>query len=214
VALPSEFELVEYYGVSRATVRQALHSLEQQGLITKKKGRGSFVAETVSGSWLFQSVGGLFDDELSRRGLTIESEVLRGVLEPLPDWATHMLQLSSGTTGVTLERLRHVDNKQTLYVVDHLPPEYAGVLPAIKGDLNSSLYRTLRDHCGVEPAGNSRVIEAVAAGRSLARHLDVPIRSPLVFIQSVVWDGNSKPIDCYRAWLRTDRLRLAMITQS
>ena len=66
----------------------------------------------------------------------------------------------------------------------------------------------------MEPAGNSRVIEAVAAGRSLARHLEVPIRSPLVFIQSVVWDSNSKPIDCYRAWLRTDRLRLAMITQS
>ena len=67
-ALPSELELGEYYGVSRATVRQALHSLEQQGLITKKKGRGSFVAETVSGSWLFQSVGGLFDDELSPAG--------------------------------------------------------------------------------------------------------------------------------------------------
>jgi GntR family transcriptional regulator len=121
--------------------------------------------------------------------------------------------LNEGAAGVTIERLRRVDGKQALYVVNHLPPEYAGVLPAIKGDLKASLYRTLRDHCGVEPAGNSRVIEAVAAGRVLAGHLDLPLRYPLVFIQSVVWDSSSKPMDCYRAWLRTDRLRIAMIAQ-
>ena len=41
--LPSEPFLSEYFGVSRATVRQALHALEEQGLIHKEKGRGAFV---------------------------------------------------------------------------------------------------------------------------------------------------------------------------
>ena len=52
--LPSEPSLSEYYRVSRATVRQALHALEQEGLIRKEKGRGAFVNRTSSGSWLLQ----------------------------------------------------------------------------------------------------------------------------------------------------------------
>ncbi len=91
--LPSEPFLSEYYGVSRATVRQALHALEEQGLIRKEKGRGAFVNRTSSGSWLLQWAGGLFDDELTRRGITVESTVLRARIEPLPDWASEALQL-------------------------------------------------------------------------------------------------------------------------
>ena len=70
-------------------------TIEQQGLILKKKGRGSFVVQSAPGSWLFQSVGGLFDDELSQRGLAIESVVLRASIESLPDWATHLLKLKA-----------------------------------------------------------------------------------------------------------------------
>jgi len=49
---------------------------------------------------------GLFDDELSRRGVTVESTVLRACTERLPDWAADALQLNHGSQGVTLERLR------------------------------------------------------------------------------------------------------------
>ncbi len=100
--LPSEPFLSEYYSVSRATVRQALHALEQEGLIHKEKGRGAFVNKTSSGSWLLQWAGGLFDDELTRRGITVESTVIRAAVEPLPDWASEALHLSRGADGVAL----------------------------------------------------------------------------------------------------------------
>ena len=212
--LPSEPFLSEYFGVSRATVRQALHALEEQGLIHKEKGRGAFVNRTASGSWLLQWAGGLFDDELTRRGITVESTVIRSGVEPLPEWASDALQLGPDAEGVVLERLRRVDGQVTLYVVNHLPQEYAVILPEIWKTSTASLYWTLREQCGVEVAGSSRILEAVSAPPPLARRLGVPTRSPLVYIQSVTRDATGKPIDCYRAWLRTDRLRIAVETDT
>jgi GntR family transcriptional regulator len=212
--LPSEPFLTDYYGVSRSTVRQALLALQQQGLIRKEKGRGAFVARSIPGSWLLQSVGGLFDDEISRRGIVVESTVLRAAVEVLPEWATEALRLDRETQGVFLERLRRVDGEIALYVLNHLPSDYADVLNDVRGSPRASLYGALRERLQVEIAGSSRMLEAVPAPDHLARHLGVPRKSPLVFIQSVTWDSTGKPIDCYRAWLRTDRLRIAVETQT
>jgi len=113
-----------------------------------------------------------------------------------------------------LERLRRVDGELALYVTNYLPAEFADVLPEVMTTPTASLYGTMKAQCGVEPDGSSRLLEAVPASSTLARHLEVPARFPLVYIQSVTWDATGKPIDCYRAWLRTDRLRIAVETQT
>jgi GntR family transcriptional regulator len=135
-------------------------------------------------------------------------------VEALPDWASEALQLRPVAQGITLERLRRVDGELALYGVNHLPEQYAIVLPTIWRTSTASLYGTLRDRCGVEVATSSRILEAVSASRSLARLLEVAYRSPLIYIQSVARDATGKPIDCYRAWLRTDRLRVAVETDT
>jgi GntR family transcriptional regulator len=140
--------------------------------------------------------------------------VLRAGIERLPDWASEELQLSPDTRGVALERLRRVDGELALYVVNHLPEEYAAILPEIRRTSTASLYWTLREQCGVEVASSSRMLEAVSAPPTLARLLGVPSRYPAVYIQSVTRDATAKPIDCYRAWLRTNRLRIAVETDT
>ena len=160
-----------------------MYALEQQGLIRKEKGRGAFVNRTSPGSWLLQWAGGLFDDELSRRGVTVESTVLRACTERLPDWAADALQLNHGSQGVTLERLRRIDGELVVYVVNYLPEEYATILPEIGNTSTASLYGTLREQYDVEVAGSSRMLEAVAASPIIGHLLDVPRRFPLVYIR-------------------------------
>lgn len=140
---------------------------------------GAFVNRTSSGSWLLQWADGLFDDELTGRGVTVESTVLRSGIEELPEWACEALQLKPDAQGVALERLRRVDGHIALYVVNHLPQKYAAILPEIRSASTASLYQTLRKQCGVEVAGSSRTLEAVAAPPQLARRLGVPTRYPL-----------------------------------
>ncbi len=205
--LASESELCTHFGLSRTTIRQALARLEQEGLISRRKGQGTFVAETQPRSWLLQSSGGFFQEEVERMGRLVTSVVLRTVVRgPLPRWATAALGLA-GAEGATLERVRSIDGYVAMFNVNHLPPGLAElVLPL--DDPNESLYQRLKERAGVEAAGGRRVLEAVRAEERLAQLLQVPVGAPLVFIESVTWDRNLRPFDCYQTWLRTDRLKI------
>jgi GntR family transcriptional regulator len=188
-------------------VRQALSRLEQQGLIDRRRGHGTFAAGARPRTWLLQSVEGFFEDEHDR-GRSVTSEVLECGIAPLPAWAASALGVPPESDGTVIERLRAVDGKVALYVVNHLRPELAATVSEFAKSSRGSLYRELRLREGLEVAGGRRVVEAVAAGKSLARMLEVAPGEPLVFIQSVSWGPDMRVFDCYRTWVRSDRMRI------
>ena len=205
--VPSEPDLCSHYDVSRTTVRQALSRLEQEGLISRRKGQGTFVHAARPRSWLLQSTEGFFEEEAGRRGRMVTSQVLRSLRAPLPRWASDALGLPGRSEGATLERVRSVDGLVALYVINHLPADYARTALSLR-DPGESLYARLRERHGLEVAGGRRTLEAVGATARLAKLLEVEPRSPLAFIESVSWTRDLQPFDCYRAWLRTDRMRI------
>ena len=73
--LPGEPELCRLYDVSRTVIRQALRDLELEGLITRAKGRGTFVAEPKLREGLFQELTGFYDD-MAGKGRPPVSQVL------------------------------------------------------------------------------------------------------------------------------------------
>jgi GntR family transcriptional regulator len=204
--LPSELELCTHFGVSRTTVRQALGRLEQEGLISRRKGQGTFVEESRPRSWLLQSSAGFFQDESARMGRRVTSEVRRADRGVLPTWASDLLGLEPGSAGVTLERIRSCDGLVAMYNVNHLPEKFADTVLSLKPD--ESLYERLHEEHGVEPVGGKRELEAVPAEELLANLLGVRPQTPLVYIESVTWDRAMQPFDCYRSWLRTDRMKI------
>lgn len=206
--IPSELELCEHFGVSRTTVRQALARLEQERLITRRKGQGTFVQESQPRSWLLQSSAGFFQEEDVRMGRRVMSQVRRAERCVLPAWASDTLGLEPGSPGVTLERIRSSDGLVAMYNVNHLPEQFLETVLSLKSD--ESLYERLREDHGVEPVGGKRVLEAVPAEDKLADLLSVPPKTPLVFIESVMWDRKMTPFDCYRSWLVSDRMKIAI----
>lgn len=211
--LPSEPEISRQLGLSRTTIRQALGRLEQRGLVQRRKGQGTFVAESEPRSWLLQSSAGFFEEEFARMGRVVTSTVVRSTVRgELPPWATSALGLA-GPQGGTLERVRSVDGLVAMYVVNHLPPGLAeSVLPL--DDPNESLYQRLKERADTETAGGRRMLEAVRAQERLAQVLELPVGAPLVFVESVSWDRNLRPFDCYQAWLRSDRMRIDVSVSS
>src|SRR5215472_10228057 len=71
--LPGEHELAEMYEVSRTTVRQALASLQQAGLIETWTGAGSFVR--YDGALLDDQIG--WSKALARQGIETTARILR-----------------------------------------------------------------------------------------------------------------------------------------
>jgi GntR family transcriptional regulator len=205
--LPSEPAMCDHFGVSRATVRQALARLERRGLVTRRAGRGTFVHQHQPGLWMLQRSHGLFQLEVDRLGRTVTSKILRAGLEALPSWACDSLRVPHGSEGATLERLRFLDERVALYVLNYVPSEFAETA-LMTENANESLYRRLEERHGLEPTAGQRFVEAVAADSRISELLEVDRGAPLIFIQSVTWDRTGVPFDCYRAWLRSDRLRI------
>ena len=212
--LASESEICDAYGVSRATVRQALQRLENESLIQRFKGRGTFVADSRNRSWLLQSSEGFFHDEVGRFGLNVTSTILRAETATLPHWASEALGLADGSQGVILERLRYIDGKVMLYVSDYLPGRYADAVLSLR-DKDGSLYDRLAAQENVTVAGGRRILEATRAPETIAKHLEVGLRAPLLLIESVSWDATMEPFHCYHSWLRTDRIPIEIeVTRS
>jgi GntR family transcriptional regulator len=211
--LPSEPELCRHYGVSRTTIRQALARLEQEGLLRRAKGRGTFVDSSRPRSWLIQSTEGFFHDEFLRTGHRVTSKVLRLEQTVLPAWASGALRLPPDNEGVVLERIRAIDGLTALYVVNYLPPSLAEVVLGMR-DPHESLYRRLAEKAGVRISGGRRFVEAVTAGSQLAGLLEVEPGDAIAYVESVSWAHDSVPFDCYQAWLRTDRMRIDIAVSS
>lgn len=206
--IPSEPDIVRNLGVSRSVVRQALASLQRDGLIVRRHGHGSFVARNDRGTWLLDGVEGFLQDEVGRLGRAVRSTVLRAEVEVLPPWASDALDVPTGTSGVVLERLRYVDEKLTLYDVNYLPSNLAETVIALKGDPHGSLYEALSREHGLEVTGGRRIVDAVIAGAKLAKLLQVGPRSPLIVVEGIDVGGDQRPYDCYRTWLRPDRMKI------
>ena len=202
--LPSESELSTGSKLSRATVREALRLLEEQGWVSRIARRGAFASMPSQHGWLLQGRAGFFEDEVEGRQRSVTTHVIRAEQAELPAAAAEALHLPQGSAGYVLERLRKLDGKIALFSVNYLPTRIGALVarsdvPTGVGSLNSTLRRA-----GCAVAGASRTVEAVAAEGELADRLRVKPGTPLLKIKSTTWDANLVAFDHHEVWVRSD----------
>jgi GntR family transcriptional regulator len=202
--LPSEGELATAWNLSRATVREALRLLEEQGWITRIARRGAFASMPAQRGWMLQGREGFFEDEVEGRRRQVTTQVLRAEMAPLPASAVEALQLPAGSHGYVLERLRELDGMVALFSINYLPAEVGTLVsrsdvPTGRGSLNNTLRMA-----GYAVAGASRTVEAVAVTGAIAERLQVSAGAPLLKIKSTSWDANLVAFDHHEVWVRSD----------
>jgi GntR family transcriptional regulator len=206
--LPGEFELCETYGVSRTVVRQALRELELDGLITRKKGKGTFISGPKINESLVQKLTGFFEDMVSR-GHTPRSQVLHHDVIPAKAKIADFLQLEPSDLVHMIERLRSVDDYPIVLVTTYIPHALCPTL--MKYDLNQdSLYTILENEFNLEISHGTRSVEAVAATEREAQLLNIPVGSPLILLNSVSYLADGTPLEYYHAVHRGDRSRFVV----
>lgn len=212
--LPSENELHREFGLSRATVRQALEMLEANGWAVRIPRRGYFASSPPSDhGWLIEGGGGFLENDVGHRAENVRTTVVRADHAMLPDHAARALQLRDRSDGFILERRRYLDRELVLFSTNYSPPAVASVVAAAAEVLSGvgSLTHALRDG-GFLAEGSHRIIHALPAPHAIADQLDVKEGAALLRIQSVTWDTSQVPFDYYETWLRSDRVPLELST--
>ncbi|MFN0084308.1 MAG: GntR family transcriptional regulator [Blastocatellia bacterium] len=203
--LPTESDLIRQYGVSRITVRQALTSLVEEGLIERRQGRGTFVAERKTRRRTFEGpihlTGSL--DEVIAMGLDTPVKVLEMHRIESDQHEAELLGLQPGEPVYRIKRLRIREGKPHSLIVNYLPAEIGGRFT--RQELAAgSLLRKIEAKFGLRLKDAKQHITAALADPYVAGMLEVRIGSPLLSIERTVYTEQGRPAEFVHSLSRSD----------
>ena len=203
--IPGEQDLCELYRVSRTVVRQALRELELEGMITRQKGKGTFISRPKISEGLVQKLTGFYQD-MVERGLKPVTKVLHQNVIVSNEKVSRFLNIDPGDKVIDILRLRYIYEEPMQLVTTYIPFEICPALATV--DLtNRSLYEFLEKESNVFIAKGRRYIEAVLANETEAAYLSIEKGAPLLMLDSISFSENGMPVEYYHALHRGDRSR-------
>ncbi|MFC9690872.1 GntR family transcriptional regulator [Kribbella sp. NPDC056951] len=193
----NEIAMSDRLGLSRPTVRRAISELVNKGLLVRRRGIGTTVANRMVHRKA--ELTSLYDD-LIREGRTPRTDVLSLTTEAHDDRAAEMLGLPTGTPLVSIVRLRYAGDQPLAILRNWLPPALNDLTTA---DLErDGLYAVLRAR-GIRPTVARQRIGARNATAEERRTLHMSKAEPLVTMTRSAYDADGAPVEygshCYRA---------------
>lgn len=206
-ALPSEAALNRRFGVSRTTARAALDSLEQEGLITRRSGRGSIVAPARVDVPL--NLMASFAEDMRARGLEPAYADLHVDVVPCESVAARALGLHTPVPAVRVDRLLLADGSAIGVSTSWLDPRIVDVEepPTADDVLCDGLYGWLERVVGVRMTRGSEVIEASVATGEVARRLGLAEGAAVLTARRTAHDLAGRPVEHVCRHYRGDRYR-------
>jgi len=203
--IPGESELCDYFSVSRTVVRQAFDDLFHEGMIIRKKGKGTFVSEPKILERFGQKLTG-FHFDMSLKGYQVKTEILQKEIIPATKEIADLLSVQVNEPLILIKRRRFINDEPVLLVTSYLPQKKAGDLMLV--DLETtSLYDYLENQFGLTLSHGQRTIEAISASTEQARLLCIKKRDPLLMLNSISFLSDGTPIEYYRSFHRADRFK-------
>jgi GntR family transcriptional regulator len=208
--LPTEEELAQRYEVSRITIRSALRRLEEDGLIERHRGQGTFVCpDALAKIVRYPSHLLGFEEDLRRQGGTPETEVLSIEEGEGSAAIAEALGVPPSERVYCVRRLGRL-NGAPLWLERRYYPHDIGA-KMIERDLAwPSATHLVQDVLGVPIASARLRLEAIVANSQQARYLEVQKGYPLLVYQVTFHDVNGRALEVVRAAFRGDRYAVVL----
>jgi GntR family transcriptional regulator len=201
---PTEEQLQKTYQLSRTTVRQALKELEIEGLVSRHRGRGTFVSRPKIRNRPESHFS--LTDALLRQGIQPSWRVLSSAWVPAAADIAGTFGLEASTPVFQLRRLRLTNDEPIGYHIAHAAPSLAAAIDKTQLDTGGSL-RYLRGNDALKGSYADRRLEAIGASREVAELLDVDEGSPILLIRRQLVTSDGVVCEILQARYRGDRLQ-------
>jgi len=196
---PADIELVERYHVSRHTVREAVRRLQADGLLERRRGRGSFLTNLA----IEQPLGTLYS---LFRSIEDAGAVQRSVVRHLEERRDDKAEAMLGTPGeplIYLERLRLADGEPIALDCSWLPARTCQRLLEVDFT-HTALYEQLAERCGARLVRGWERIRPVLPSGAQRELLQLDDRQPAFAIERLASTADG-PIEWRHGVIRADR---------
>lgn len=201
--MPSESEMVESFGVSRITVRQALRDLHAEGLIFTTQGKGTFASKPKATQDVKTLQG--FAEAMGAKGYEASSRLV-SIRETTPSRDVRDKLNLVGKDGVIeVERVRYLNREAVSVDTSYFPVEIGKTL--FSKDISGDIFPLLENELGLHLGRADVSLEARPADSHIAKLLDVEIGSPIMWVQRLTHDSMGRPIDYEYLAFRGDAYR-------
>jgi GntR family transcriptional regulator len=201
-AIPPERKLAGDLGVSRPTLRAVIDELVREGLLLRRHGSGTFVAEPKIALPLTMTS---FSEDMARRGMVPGSRVLSFDVVSAGAKLGQRLKISPTAEVYAIRRLRLADDETMAIEFLNVP---RALLPGLTQDvLEGASFYTLLQQEGVTIASGVQTIEPTVTTEEEAEVLGVPLHAPAFLFERVTESDRGEVVEFVRSVYRGDRYR-------
>jgi DNA-binding GntR family transcriptional regulator len=200
--LPSEPELAKGLNISRSTLRAALSYLENEGTVLRRRGVGTFVADRGS---LYNNlnINWGVTQIIKATGAVPGTSELQFVVQPASRRLEESLKVPLGTPTIIIERVRTANKKPVSISVDHLAVSRLAGTTSIEEsiehfrlflEVHQSIYGYVKQELNLAIDHATAWLRPMIADTNIARSLDVPLHSPILYLEQIDYDTEGNPL--------------------
>ena len=207
--IPTEKDLCETYEISSITARQAILNLVNEGMLVRRQGKGTFVTEGLKNIENLKTLhlNGNLENiiPVGLKGKVVK--VLDITTIKTPKTVAESLGLVDGAEVIRIRRTRSDKNTPVSYIKNYLPLEVGDRIK--KEDLRQHpMLHVLGKKLGISLKGGNQYIGAIVADYEVASALEVNISSPILYLETLLYEKKNRPIDYVQTFYRPDHFRI------